>query len=42
MSEPSKSKIDDLDLLDKWYSFENEETRKALLDWCKANKIPIQ
>ncbi|MFT5837029.1 MAG: hypothetical protein ACI9ZV_000532 [Candidatus Azotimanducaceae bacterium] len=37
-----KDFLEDLDLLDKWYSFENETKRQALLDWCKANKIPIQ
>ncbi len=30
------------ELLDQWYEFENEATRKALLDWCRANKIPIE
>ncbi|CAA6692321.1 MULTISPECIES: UPF0158 family protein [unclassified Lentimonas] len=28
-------------LLDKWYTFENESTREALVDWCKANDVPI-
>ncbi len=30
------------DLLEKWYEFENESTRQALLDWCRENGIPIQ
>lgn len=36
-----KDFLDYNDLLDKWYTFENESTREALLDWCKSNKIPM-
>ena len=28
--------------IDKWYSFENESTSKALRDWCADNNIEIQ
>ena len=28
-------------LLDKWYTFENESTREALVDWCKAHGVPL-
>ena len=37
-----KDFLDYNDLLDKWYTFENESTREALLDWCKANEVPIE
>ena len=37
-----KDFLDDNDLLDKWHTFENESTREALLDWCKAHKVPIE
>jgi hypothetical protein len=36
-----KSFLEQMDLLDAWYSFENESTRQALLDWCESEGIPI-
>ncbi|MFQ3224993.1 MAG: hypothetical protein ACI8Z5_001247 [Lentimonas sp.] len=29
-------------LLDKWYTFANESTREALIDWCHTHEIPIE
>ena len=28
-------------LLEKWYSFEEEKTRQALLEWCQNNNLDI-
>ncbi len=36
-----KAFLEDLDLLDAWYRFENERTREVLLEWCKDKGIPI-
>jgi hypothetical protein len=37
-----KDFLDRNDLLDQWYSFENEATTQALLEWCEENGVPIQ
>lgn len=29
-------------LLESWYEFEARRTREALLDWCRANDLPIE
>ena len=29
-------------LLGKWYSFEEEKTRQALLDWCRVNNFEVE
>lgn len=29
-------------LLDKWYSFEEEKTRQALMEWCRNNNIEVE
>jgi hypothetical protein len=36
-----KNFLERMDLLEAWYSFENESTRQALLDWCESEEIPI-
>lgn len=36
-----KDFLHDLDLLDKWHTFEDQETRQALLDWCEASGVAI-
>jgi hypothetical protein len=36
-----KDFLDRNDLLDQWYSFENEATTRALLEWCEENGVPI-
>jgi hypothetical protein len=28
-------------LLEKWYEFENEQTRAALITWCEENAVEI-
>ena len=28
-------------LIDKWYKFEEEKNRDAILEWCKENKIAV-
>ena len=28
--------------LEKWYEFENEKNREALLEWCRENKIDVE
>ena len=37
-----KDFLEQINLLDKWYEFENYETQKALKTWCKENKIEIE
>ena len=29
-------------LLEKWYSFEDERTKSALLEWCRTNNIEVE
>lgn len=36
-----KDFLDRNDLLDQWHQFEDAATREALLDWCRANEVPI-
>jgi hypothetical protein len=36
-----KAFLDEIDLLEKWYAFENSETQKALRAWCEVNDIEI-
>jgi hypothetical protein len=36
-----KDFLEGIDQLDAWYTFENESTRQALLDWCESEEIPI-
>jgi hypothetical protein len=36
-----KELLSEIDLLDKWYEFENSETKKALYEWCEDNKLKI-
>ena len=33
--------VDSKGLLDKWYNYENEKKKSALLNWCKDNHISI-
>jgi hypothetical protein len=37
-----KNYLENRGKLKEWYKFEESETRKALLDWCKVNDIPIK
>jgi hypothetical protein len=37
-----KAFLEDLDLLDAWYRFENERTKEVLLEWCSDKGIPIE
>lgn len=34
-----KAFLEEIDLLEKWYEFENSETQRALRAWCEANEI---
>ncbi len=34
--------LSELELLHKWYKFEDEQTRTTLLDWCAENGIPVE
>ena len=36
-----KAVLEDLDLLDAWYRFENERTREVLLEWAREKGISI-
>ncbi len=36
-----KDLLDDRNLLEKWYEYENEKGRMALCEWCEANGIEI-
>lgn len=36
-----KAFLEDLDLLDAWYRFENERTREVLLEWAREKGISI-
>ena len=36
-----KALLESLEMLEKWYDFENERTKLALLDWCKQNNLEI-
>ena len=36
-----KDFLDDNGILDSWYKFESEQTRAALIEWCRENKIPL-
>ncbi|MGZ0657013.1 UPF0158 family protein [Coraliomargarita sp. W4R72] len=36
-----KKFLENINLLEAWYDFENESTRQALLDWCERKKLPI-
>ncbi len=36
-----KALLESLGILEKWYKFENERTKLALLDWCKQNNLEI-
>ena len=33
--------LDRIGALERWYSYENEETRKAIREWCSDNGIEI-
>lgn len=37
-----KAFLEDIDLLDKWYEFEDRETQKALRTWCAENEIELE
>jgi hypothetical protein len=28
-------------VLDQWYAFEEQATKKALREWCQLNSIPV-
>lgn len=34
--------LEKLNLLDKWYKFEDEKTKSALLEWCRVNGIQAE
>jgi hypothetical protein len=34
-----KTFLEQIDLLEKWYDYENSETQKALRAWCEENEI---
>ncbi len=36
-----KTFLDQIDLLERWYEFESNETEKALRKWCQENRIEI-
>ena len=36
-----KALLESLGKLEKWYDFENERTKLALLEWCKENNLII-
>ena len=36
-----KSLLENKDQLEKWYSFEQEAMKKAILEWCAENEISI-
>jgi hypothetical protein len=37
-----KSLLDSIGLLDDWYKFENEQTQKALREWCQEWDLEIK
>lgn len=37
-----KDFLESMDLLEKWHEFEDEETIKALKEWCGENEIEIE
>lgn len=37
-----KDFLDHVDLLDKWYDFENQKTKEALLGWCRDNDLKVE
>ena len=37
-----KSLLDSIGLLEKWYEFENQQTKDALLQWCKENGLELK
>ena len=34
-----KAFLEEIDLLEKWYEFEDSETQQSLREWCKENEI---
>ncbi|WP_143869790.1 hypothetical protein [Catenovulum sediminis] len=36
-----KSLLQRLDLVEKWYAYEDQATEQALIDWCELNSIPL-
>lgn len=36
-----KDLLESRDLLEKWYDYENKQTKEALLSWCAENNIEI-
>lgn len=34
--------LEKLNLLDKWYKFEDERTKIILLEWCRENEIQVE
>jgi len=34
--------LENLNLLDKWYKFEDEKTKTVLLGWCRENGIQVE
>jgi len=37
-----KNFLTSLYLLDKWYQFEEQKTKEALLEWCKDNGLDVE
>ena len=37
-----KDLLDSLNMLDKWYEYEDERTKSSLLEWCKENDIEVE
>jgi hypothetical protein len=37
-----KGFLADLELLDAWHRFEDDRTKKVLLEWCESKGIPIE
>jgi hypothetical protein len=36
-----KEFLEGIGLLDQWYEFEEQESRSALLDWCRDMSLPV-
>ena len=37
-----KDLLESLNMLDKWYEYEDERTKSSLLEWCRENNLEVE